>query len=64
MPQIQFPIPGSEETEEMTGISLGEHGGVESFIVVGPAGHLSVRSKAVASEADSADTPAVAKPIK
>jgi hypothetical protein len=46
MPQIQFPIPGTEETEEVTGISLGEHAGVETFIVVLPSGHLAVRNKA------------------
>jgi hypothetical protein len=64
MAQIQFPIPGTEdEQEELTGISLGEHAGVESFIVVGPAGHLSVRSKPIAA-AEAADTTAAPRPIR
>lgn len=46
MAQIQFPVPGQDETEEVTGISMGTHGGVESFIVVDAAGHLAVRNKA------------------
>lgn len=60
MPQIQFPNPAGQDAAgkdlepiEYTGISLGSHGGVETFIVIED-GHLTIKSKAPSSASSSA----------
>jgi hypothetical protein len=59
MPQIKFPHPTDPTLpdDEMTGISLGTFGGVETFLVVDPSGNVVARNRAP-EEAKAVDTPA------
>jgi hypothetical protein len=57
MPQITFGDKDAGSEEELPGISLGTAGGVETFLVVLPSGHVVARNKAQSAPA-SEPTPA------
>ena len=70
MAQIKFPNPAGQDAAgkdlpeiEYTGISFGVNGGVETFLVLGEGGHLTVMNKPVkaapAPTPTTATTPAV-----
>jgi hypothetical protein len=64
MPQITFGNKEEGSEEELTGISLGTNGGVETFLVVLPSGHVVARNKAPEAKAAATDAaPEAAKPI-
>jgi hypothetical protein len=64
MPQIKFGDPDDGSEEELTGISLGSNGGVETFLVVLPSGHVVARIKAQAAADEKPAEPAERAPVR